>query len=78
MKKEKNTEMSENLELHQTDFYTLDYIEKVWGISLRFLRDNINNGSLKAKSIGRRYFIMRTDLIAFMEKRDAKDKPTEG
>ena len=78
MAKEKSTDISENLELQQTDFYTLEYIEKVWGISLRFLRDNIKSGSLKAKSIGRRYFIMKTDLISFMEKRDAKDKPTEG
>ena len=57
----------------QIDFYTLEHIEKVWNIGIRFLREKIKDGSLPAKTVGKKYFVLHSDLIDFIKSRnDAK------
>jgi hypothetical protein len=54
---------------NQVDFYTLDYIALCWGLTDRYLRDQIKNGKLKAKTIANQYIVLHTDLIAFIAER---------
>jgi hypothetical protein len=77
-KKEKEKEVKEvvNEEVQgfpQTDFYTLEYIEKTWNISIRYLREQIKNGSLKAYKVGKSYFVIHSDLIEYVTKVRAKE-----
>jgi excisionase family DNA binding protein len=77
-KKAKEIEVKEVIDspmpqLPQVDFYTLDYIEKVWNISVRYLREQIKNGSLSAYKVGKSYVVTHTDLIEYVTKVKAKD-----
>ncbi len=57
----------------QTDFYTLEHIDKVWDIKVRYLREQIKNGKLVAKVVGKKYFVLHSDLFDFIKTRnDAK------
>jgi excisionase family DNA binding protein len=52
----------------QVDVYTLKYIEKVWNITDRYLREAIKDGSLKAYKVGKPYFVTHSDLIEYITK----------
>lgn len=72
-KKAKEIEVKEVIDnqtqqLRQVDFYTLDYIEKVWNISIRYLREQIKNGSLNAYKVGKSYVVTHSDLIEYVTK----------
>jgi hypothetical protein len=57
----------------QTDFYTLEHIENVWDIGIRFLREKIKDGTLPAKTVGKKYMVLHSDLLEFVKSRnDAK------
>ena len=51
----------------QTDFYTLEYIEKTWDLKVRFLREKIKDGSLLGKKVGVSYYVLHSDLLQFIE-----------
>ena len=52
----------------QIEVYTLKYIEKVWNISDRYLREAIKSGSLKAYKVGKPYFVTHSDLVEYITK----------
>lgn len=57
----------------QIDFYTLEHIEKVWNIGIRYLREKVKDGSLPAKVVGKKYMVLHSDLLEFVKTRnDAK------
>ena len=58
----------------QKDFYTLEYIEAVWGLDVRHLRKMIKDGSLRAKFVARRYFVLHSDLLTYISNGDDKKK----
>jgi hypothetical protein len=60
----------------QKDFYTLEYIESVWGLDVRHLRKMIKDGSLRAKFVARRYFVLHSDLLDYISNGDEKKKHT--
>ena len=57
----------------QVDFYTLEYIDKTWNISTRYLREAIKNGSLKAYKVGKPYIVTHSDLIEYVTRVRAKE-----
>jgi len=71
--KEIKTFESEPLIIQQTDFYTLKYIERVWDISIPYLREQIKNANLKAYKVGKAYFVTHIELIEYITKTRAKD-----
>ena len=58
----------------QKDFYTLEHIEAVWGLDVRHLRKMIKDGSLRAKFVARRYFVLHSDLLDYISSGDDKKK----
>ena len=50
-----------------SQIYTLVDVEKKLGISIRTLREYAKTGKLKAKKIGRQYFVSERNLMAFVE-----------
>ena len=77
-KKEKTEKERKEIKLldskfRQVDFYTLFYIENVWNISDRYLREAIKNGSLIAYKVGKNYMVSHTDLMEYFKKHKAKD-----
>ncbi len=48
-------------------FYKLKQVSELLGIGIRTLRKYINAGDLKAKKIGRNYFVTGDNLVAFMK-----------
>ena len=56
-------------QIQQVDFYTLDFIAACWGLTNRYLRDQIKNGKLKAKTIANQYIVLHTDLMVFVTER---------
>lgn len=51
----------------QSDFYTLEYIEKTWDLKVRYLRERIKDGSLAGKKVGVSYYVLHSDLLKFVE-----------
>lgn len=60
----------------QRDFYTLEHIEAVWGLDVRYLRKMIKDGSLQAKFVARRYFVLHSDLLDYISTGEDKKKHT--
>ncbi len=50
-----------------SQIYTLEDIREKLGISVRTLREYAKSGKLKAKKIGRQYFVSESNLTAFVE-----------
>ncbi len=51
----------------ETSIYDLKDISKKLKISIRTLRDYVKKGELKAKLIGRAYYVTEANLIAFLD-----------
>ena len=65
------------------DFYTLEKVAEKLEVTERYVRDQIANGELKAFKRGKRFYILHSDLIKFIETgKEGKDikglKDTEG
>jgi len=52
----------------QTPIYTLKDLSERLDLSVRTLREYINDGLLKASFIGRSFYVTETNLMAFIEK----------
>lgn len=59
--------------LQQVDFYTLEYIEAVWNISIRYLREAIKKGELTAYKVGKPYFVTHADLKEYVMRVKVKE-----
>ena len=57
----------------QIEFYTLKFIENVWNISDRYLREEIKNGSLVSHKVGKNYVVLHSDLIEYVKKNKTKE-----
>ena len=49
------------------DFYTLEKVAEKLEVTERYVRDQIANGELKAFKRGKRFYVLHTDLIKFIE-----------
>ena len=57
------------------DFYTLEKAALKLEVTERYVRDQIGSGELKAFKRGKRFYILHTDLIKFIESgKDAKNE----
>ena len=52
---------------NEKSVYDLKDLSKKLKISIRTLREYIKNGKLKAKKIGRAYYITKPNLMAFLD-----------
>jgi hypothetical protein len=52
----------------QRDFYTLEYIESVWGISKPFLLEQIKADKLMARNVNGVPMVMHANLVGFVER----------
>ena len=58
----------------ENEIYTLEKVAEKLDVSERYIRDQISNGDLKAFKRGRRFYILHTDLVNFVQSgNDAKD-----
>jgi excisionase family DNA binding protein len=55
--------------------YSLADLSKRLKISVRTLREYIKQGELKAKKIGRTYYVTKTNLMSFFRPRKEKIEP---
>ncbi len=65
------------------DFYTLGKAAEKLEVNERYVRDQISDGKLVAHKRGSRWYILHSDLVAFVSAGKTKDdaktpKPTEG
>ena len=49
------------------DFYTLEKAALKLEVTERYIRDQIANGELKAFKRGKRFYILHSDLVKFIE-----------
>ena len=54
---------------NETPIYRLKDLEKKLGLTIRTLREYIKKGELKARKIGRAYYVTESNLMAFVESR---------
>ena len=66
------TAMTKNNEI---PIYTLEDLSERLKISVRTLRKYIRRGELKAKKIGRTYYVTKTNLMSFFRPRKEKIEP---
>ncbi len=52
---------------NETPVYDLKALSKKLGIGIRTLREYIKRGELRAKKIGKAYYITEPNLMAFLE-----------
>ena len=56
----------EHQNMNETPVYNLKDLSKKLKISIRTLREYIKSGELKAKKVGRAYYITEPKLMAFL------------
>ncbi len=52
---------------NETPVYDLRALSTKMGIGIRTLREYIKRGDLKAKKIGKAYYVTESNLLAFLE-----------
>ncbi|MEA1947005.1 MAG: helix-turn-helix domain-containing protein [Thermodesulfobacteriota bacterium] len=52
---------------HDKPVYDLKDLTKKLKISIRTLREYVKSGQLKAKKVGKAYYITETNLMAFLD-----------
>jgi len=58
----------------ENEIYTLEKVAEKLDVSERYIRDQISNSELKAFKRGRRFYILHSDLVGFIQSgNDAKD-----
>jgi len=53
--------------MNETPIYNLKDLSKKLKISIRTLREYVKSGELKAKKIGKAYYVTEPNLLAFLE-----------
>ncbi len=53
--------------MNETPVYNLKDLSKKLKISIRTLREYVKKGDLKAKKIGKAYYVTEPNLLAFLE-----------
>ena len=53
--------------MNETPIYNLKDLSKKLKISIRTLREYVKSGELKAKKIGKAYYVTKPNLLAFLE-----------
>ena len=53
--------------LNETPVYNLKDLSKKMNIGIRTLREYIKRGDLKAKKIGKAYYVTERNLLSFLE-----------
>ena len=53
--------------MNETPVYNLKDLSKKLKISVRTLREYVKSGELKAKKIGKAYYVTEPNLLAFLE-----------
>ena len=55
------------------DFYTLEQAAEKLGVNIRYASEQVQAGNLKATKIGKRIYVLHSDLIDFIKNgNDAK------
>ena len=52
--------------MNETPIYNLKDLSKKMKISIRTLREYVKSGELKAKKIGKAYYVIEPNLLAFL------------
>ena len=52
---------------NETPVYNLKALSKKMNIGIRTLREYIKRGDLKAKKIGKAYYVTKRNLLSFLE-----------
>jgi excisionase family DNA binding protein len=53
--------------MNETPVYDLKGLSKKLKISVRTLREYVKSGKLKAKKVGKKYFVTEFNLMAFLD-----------
>jgi excisionase family DNA binding protein len=61
-------------EVTDKDFYLIEQASQKLGVTVRYVRDAINDGELKGYKRGKRFYVLHTDLMEYVKSgKDAKE-----